>query len=203
MQGAYLGRGAVTGRKEDPRSRQFWGRRIQRDFSWVFTASSDNEISVSDHQFSSWSWRHKRQRPMGARDQLRTVPGLSPGPKSGYRGGEIAACNGAASPGTYQLHPKPGLSVPIASWVEVNAQHPCDYSSYMPAIWAGPAWSSKLRFACSRIVAYCQNQVITYRNIYIYIVVRVQLTNVLNIRQCYWNQGVHWAFRVCVLLKQA
>lgn len=53
--GWVLTSGVVRSRKgsEDPRSGQCWGRRIQRDFSWVSTAASDNEISVSDHQFSS------------------------------------------------------------------------------------------------------------------------------------------------------
>lgn len=50
-------RGVQEGKKI-PRSqiKAVLGQAYSARFSWVFTASSDNEISVSDHQFSSWSY---------------------------------------------------------------------------------------------------------------------------------------------------
>lgn len=64
-------------------------------------------------------------------------------------------------PCTSELSARLGLSVPLPSWIAVNAQHPC---SYMLAIWAGAVWSYNLRFTFSRIIESCQNQMNTYRN---------------------------------------
>lgn len=56
---------------------------------------------------------------MGARDQLRTVPGLSPEPKSGEGGGQMAACSGAAS-SPHKLVTSMARTAPFPLCVAVN-----------------------------------------------------------------------------------
>lgn len=69
---------------------------------------------------------------MRARDQLRTVPGLSPEPKS-WEGGEEKwlPVVGLPLPGTYLLNLWRGASQFFSPWVAVNIQHPCACSSFM------------------------------------------------------------------------